>query len=374
MSKPLEQTKHFNLTRELREEVLRLGSGQALATVGELKARFGVSQATISRAMERLRKEGLIYRPAGRKRLYTSEAAVRGVRRVLVVRSTFPSPDYDAIVRELIAAGRVLDWTFEVYAFQGRSELLDLGRLGSDYDGIVLACSPEMFTDRFVAALRRPKCPLVLIRELPPDPDVAGVSLDNVEVGYRATQHLARLGHRNTLCVVCEPPSRTIRDRVQGWSQAMTELGCPNPQRLLVNCPMDPGQDSMVQTWQHFAQWMRSPLRPEFSAVFTVDWTGAVAVMRVLREEHQLSVPEDVSLISYAGEFPLAPFLQPPLTTVGGNMQQLAEQALHMLERQQTDGERFEHQVWFKPVVVERSSTRRAGPSVWPEASVPPQA
>lgn len=349
---------------------MELGPGQPVSTIDQLKARFGVSQSTLSKALDRMRKEGIIHRPAGRKRLYTSDVSTRGVRRILIVRSTFPSPDYDAIVRELLRAGQILNWSFEVNAYQGSSEAMDIAQLGCDYDGIILACSPEMFTERFVAGLRRPPCPLVLIRELPADPEVSGVSVDNIEVGYRAVKHLAKLGHRRIVCLVCEQMSRTIRDRVQGWREAMSRIDAAGVPRLLVECPVPSGLDSMMLTWAHFGRWMRSSHRPDFSALFTVDWTGAVAAMRVLREDHGLSIPEDVSIISLAGEFPLAPFLNPPLTTVGYNLHALAEQALRMLEEQweQQGNDQGSQQIWFKPVVEERGSTRSIGSSTWPEA------
>ena len=360
------RTKHSNLTQAIRQEIRRVGAGRAMSTVAELKSRFGVSQATVSRALEGLRKEGLIYRPPGRKRLYVSEVGAKGLRRLLVVRSTFPSPDYDAIMRELLGAARVYGWAIETQASQWEVESLDFDRLAEGYDAMILACSSGAFSEGLLNGLRQPKCPVVLVRELPDDPTIPGVSVDNVRAGELATEYLASLGHRGILGVICEPLTKIARDRIQGWRQAMAKIGCPDPERMLIDCAVSPGQDSIGQTWEHFRAWMRNPARPEFTAIFTVDWTGALAVMRVLREDWNLAVPGDVSLISYAGETPIAPFLQPPLTTVAADLREVAEQCLYMLEAQLRQGKSNESQTKVPPFIVERQSTRRVGESVWP--------
>jgi DNA-binding LacI/PurR family transcriptional regulator len=149
----------------------------------------------------------------------------------------------------------------------------------------------------------------------------------------------------------------------------MTRIGCRDIDRLLIDCGISPGQDSIGQTFEHFRAWMRNPTRPDFSAIFTVDWTGALAVMRALREDWQLEVPRDISLISYAGETPIASFLQPPLTTVAANLREVAEQCLHMLETQLRRGKPQHNQTKVLPFIVERQSTQRVGESVWPDTS-----
>jgi LacI family transcriptional regulator len=65
--------------------------------------------------------------------------------------------------------------------------------------------------------------------------------------------------------------------------------------------------------------------------MFCVDWTGAFAAMRALREA-RLSIPHDISLITYGGEEDWTAFLNPPLTTVEIDIADFAAKAMDQVE------------------------------------------
>lgn len=365
MARSLPSTKHFHLARTLRQEFALMRPGDPVYTVEQIKSRFGVSQATVTRALERLRREGMIHRPAGRSRLFISEFRPKALHRVAIIRSTWPSPDYDAITRSLITQGEAKGWAFEVYANQDDMEDLDLARAVGDNDGAVLLHTFDRIPEHLSNALRRPRKPVVLVREVPEDPAISGVVLDNQLVGRLAVQHLAERGHRHVLAVVSEPPSRTSFDRVVGWREAMKRIGMDDCEKLLINCPVRPTQDSIRITYEYFRKWVTEPNRPHFTSVFCLDWTGALAVMRVLREDLNLNVPQDVSVVAYAGESLIAPYLNPPLTAVETNMQRLASAAIEMLGRKLDTPDAPPQQVRIESYLVERGSTRSIGDSLW---------
>ena len=70
--------KHEQLTSLLREELRRDGfAGQRFHTVKYLKDTYQVSQATLTRALQPLFGEGLLYSIPGKGHLFSSQRAVR---------------------------------------------------------------------------------------------------------------------------------------------------------------------------------------------------------------------------------------------------------------------------------------------------------
>lgn len=331
--------------------------GDPVYTVEQIKARFGVSQATVTRALERLRREGIIHRPTGRARLFISEIAPKALHRIAIIRPTWPSPDYDAMVRGLIEIGQERGWAFEIIAAAATLAEVDLERAIGGNDGAILLFSANRIPDHIASALRKPRKPVVLVRELPVEVPVTGVTLDDVEVGRLAVEHLAGLGHRQILAVVSEPMMRSVHERVIGWRQGMRAIGVADCEHLLLDCGVAQGQDSIRHTHEVVRRWIKGD-HPEFTAVFCVHWTGALAVSRALREDAGMTTPGDVSMIAFAGESLLLPYLNPPLTSVEFDMKQYAATAIDLLQKHFDDPDAEPTQTRIMPYVVERGSTQ----------------
>lgn len=357
MPKTFAETKHFTLALQLRREFAELRPGDPIDTVEQLKSRFGVSQATVTRALDRLTREGLVHRPTGRTRLVRSETQWRGLHRVSIIRPSWPSPDYDAMVRGLMAVGQQRGWTFSLHASAADVEELDLDRTIGSNDGGILLLGAGALPDHLGSALRKPRKPVVVIREMPDNQAMFGVSLDDEQVGRLAVQHLVEQGHRRILAVISEPTVRSIHERVVGWRQEMRANGIYDSE-LLLDCKVTPGSDSISHTHEVFRRWLLERDRAQFSAVFCVDWTGALAVCRALREQAGLRIPRDVSIVTHAGESLLLPYLNPPLTSIEFDMKAYATASIDLLQRQFDDPRAAAEQIRIEPYLVARGSTR----------------
>ncbi len=360
MARSLMATKHYALAKALRQEFRQMRPGDPICTVREIKERFGVSQATVSRALDRLRRDDVIHRPTGRARLFISEIAPRALHRVSIIRPTWPSPDYDALVRELLHIGQQRGWAFDIIAAAPTLDEVDLEKAIGGNDGAVLLFSARHMPAHIAAALRKPRKPVVLMREVPAELPVNGVCLDDVEVGRLAVAHLGEKGHRRILAVVSEPAMRSVEERVIGWREGMEKLGVKDCDALLLDCCVPPGRDSTRHTYEVMRRWLDGR-RPDFTAIFCIHWMGALAVMRALREVTGLSAPKDVSVMVFAGESLLLPYLNPPLTAVEFDMRAYAQATVDLLQKQFDDPNAAMEQVRIAPFVVERGSTRALG-------------
>lgn len=328
MPKTLPATRHFQLAQKLRKQILGMEIGAPLPTVAEMRQQFACSQATIERALDRLRREGLVERPAGQLRLTVAANSDPAAYRVAMIRPDYPSPTFEELARVIIEAGKARNWAFELQSYRQMSGL-NLTKLLRDADGAVLVPTSERFPDHLLRALKRPHRPIVIIQDPPPGLRVSSVRIDDEEIGRGAVKHLAELGHRRILLLVSEPPAPSGDLRIAGWRQAMEELGQENIDELIVKPNLKPFDNSLLSTYEYFNQWLSKP-HPHFTAVFCPAWTGAAAALRALRE-HRIEVPRQVSVVGHGGEGYIGPFLFPALTAMETDVPAYGERVVQVL-------------------------------------------
>jgi DNA-binding LacI/PurR family transcriptional regulator len=357
MSIPLTSTKHFRLANEIRAQVRSMRAGEAIPTIEELKSKFAASQVTVEKALQRLRKEGLIHRVGGTRRLVVAEVCDPARRRVAIIRPDWPSTGYDQMVRSVATASRPRDWALNLVNYRSL-HTLDLNRAVGDNDGAILVVTSESWPDHLKNSLRTPRHPVVVLQDPAREMPVPATRIDDPRVGQLAVEHLASLGHRDIAILFNQPPTTSGLDRIDGWRNAMRSLRVGNVEELLLDCYLRPHQDSREAAYERFKAFLATD-HPRFTAVFCTSDAGAVAVLRVLRETG-LRVPQDVSVIAYAGENKLGPYVNPPLTTIEVDMDAYGTATVDMLEERISTPDAAVHQVVISPYLVVRESTGAA--------------
>ena len=113
---------------------------------------FDASQATIDRALTTLRREGLVSRRDGSRRLIVRDVIENVALRVRIIRPDWPSNVYDLICRSVAQLGHERDWLFE-YSFYRTMEGLDMEHaLGNGQAGVILTTNeaiPDHLTKAF---------------------------------------------------------------------------------------------------------------------------------------------------------------------------------------------------------------------------------
>jgi len=334
MPKTLASTKHFRLAQQLREYIQRSSVGHVLPTVTEIMTQYNVSQATVDRAFIRLRQEGLVSRPTGRLRYVVAESSDPATVRIAVIRPDYPSPTYEELSRTIVAAGGSKNWAFQQVNYRSL-EGLDLRRAIGENDAAVLLPTSEPFPQHLISSLRRPRQPVIVIQEPPPGLRVSSVAIDDVAIGQKAVDYLGSLGHRRILILLNEPSSPSRNLRFDGWRNQMHAIGQTDYQSLIIDCDLEPFENSIIGAYTCFKKWLADP-HPAFTAVFCPASTGAMAALRALREQG-VRVPEDVSVISHGGEEQIGPFLHPALTALETDMVHYGTVLVKEIERQLSD-------------------------------------
>ena len=356
MSGPIALTKHFQVSKILAERIKYMVPGEPLPTVIVLMREFDASQATISSALRRLRSQGLIERPMGKKRLVVANVSARTLFRLSFIRSLWATPDHDAVFNAIYEEGHNEHWGFDVHNFSDVASL-NLEHAVGDNDGAIILGLGTNPPAHLVKALQSSRKPLVFLRERPEGIQSSLVWVDDREVGNMATNHLLGLGHRRILIMLSEPPNASSSLRLLGWRDALQAAGEKNFEELIVDCSVKPGNDAIGGSYERLMMWFKEPT-PEFTAMFCTSWTGALAAMRAFRETGR-SIPDDVSLITYGSEAAFSAFLNPPLTTVRTDVKVHAREAIRLMRAALTNVQAKGETLLLKPTMAVRGSTRR---------------
>src|SRR5262249_48892241 len=125
---------------------------------------------------------------------------------------------------------------------------------------------------------------------------VSSVSIDDVEGGRRATQHLINLGHERIGIISGRPlpsPFTPERDRYRGYLEALEQAGIRPDLDLVTNgfFTVEGGEDAI-------AALLAQPRPP--TAVFAISDEMAFGALTALRR-HGLSAPQDISVVGFDG-------------------------------------------------------------------------
>jgi DNA-binding LacI/PurR family transcriptional regulator len=180
------------------------------------------------------------------------------------------------------------------------AELIRSGRT----DGLVI--SGPRLDDPDLADLVRDGFPVVLQGSLP-GLDVPSVDVDNVAGARMAVEHLVAIGHRRIACITNAPVVYTAAaERVSGYRMALATAGIAFEPTLFEEGGFDApsGHRAMAAVLR----------RTVPDAVFVASDVVALGVLAALRSAGH-AVPADISVVAF-DDIPVAPYVDPPLTTV----------------------------------------------------------
>jgi LacI family transcriptional regulator len=307
----------------------------AKLTLEQIAKLSNVSRSTVSRVVnghpnvkqevrERVQKviaeTGYHPDPAARS-LASRRSGILGLIIPRAVQSLFTDPYYPRLMQGIAQACNARDLLLSLFLFHTEDEEQKLypkvlrNRL---VDGVIVSASPV--DDPLIHQLVENQVAFVMIGRPDDAPQASFIDVDNDIGAYTAINHLIRLGHKR-IATITGPLNTTVGlDRRQGYLKALSERGLVIDQRLIV-------EGDFTEIGGYRAMQRLLPHKPE--AVFIASDTMAFGALRALREA-QLSVPEDVALVSF-DDLPLAAVSDPPLTVVRQKIRYVGIQAVEAL-------------------------------------------
>lgn len=167
--------------------------------------------------------------------------------------------------------------------------------------------------------------PVVLLDRYFKDLDIPYVTSNNFKGAFDAIEYLIARGHRNIGCIQGLVDSSTSADRIEGYKAALNKHAIPVEESLI--CGSGFGEINGYLQAKRLLQKKPAP-----TALFALGNLITFGVLRAVAEEG-MSIPEDVSLISF-DDHEYSPFLATPLTSVAQNKEMIGQFAVTLLKEQ----------------------------------------
>ncbi|HLZ62187.1 MAG TPA: LacI family DNA-binding transcriptional regulator [Ktedonosporobacter sp.] len=306
-------------------------------TISDIARLAGVSKTTVSRVLnhkpdvdtttrERIlrivEEEGFI--PS----ITASGLAAGRSRLIGVLIPSFTWPFMGDVMRG--AADVIADTPYELILYsisettreKDKSELINR-ILATQLTAGVLAIFPGLLA-KYVARLHTPDFPVVMIDDQELPPNIPWVGADNQGGAYAAVRHLLQLGHRRIAHI--QGPTRylCVRERYQGYAQALREAGLvPDPELVLE------GDFHEVGGQQAARKLFALPPDRRPTAIFAGNDLMAYGVLNAA-DEYGLHIPRDIALVGF-DDISSTTRIRPALTTVRQPFAEMGQQGIKLL-------------------------------------------
>ncbi len=302
-------TKHGVVAQTLWSEIQsgQWAIGDRIPSEQEIAKRFNVASMTARQAVGVLVARGALERIPRKGTFVASvnpvKAYVEAAKFVLLLEGGKMSldpfylpPIIEAFEREIGKAGHQV-------TISGYSEEV----LGRHFSKEAIVCCVLMSEEEVLYAnlLKERGNRVVAINRCNSIDPPTFVAPDNAGGAQAAVEHLISLGHRRIGFVRGKPGNIDGKDRRFGYLQALLKHSLkPGPEE----------GDDFIEACGHEATAKMLAEEDPPTAVFCASDLSAIGAMKAVAEAG-LAVPGDVSIIGF-GDFPLAKFLHPGLTTV----------------------------------------------------------
>ena len=301
-------------------------------TLKDIAIACGYSANTVSRALRNDRRlsdatRSLIRETADRMGYIpnTMASSLRSgrSRMIAVIVNDLHNQHYCDLINRMDRELRAQGYTLMILCMQLEDELAEKlihTAISLSVDGILYF--PSFGQRHYIEYMTANRMPFVLLDRRVSELDADTVRCDDELGGYFAGQHLARLGHRHFLFLSGVDLSSSQIDRLSGFRSAMREYGIPESAVRVI--PGRRVEDALAQN--RLAELI---FPASYTAIVSFRDEVAYPVINALRA-HGLSIPKDVSLISFDNLCAENPAL-PPVTSIYSAEENIAELGVRML-------------------------------------------
>ena len=350
--------------------------GEWLPTERELAAEFGANRANVRSALSSLaEKEWVVREPGRRPRVSVRPGAAPDDRAPADSETLLPTlavvmpqpahyPASPAVQRGALYVLKQKEAPYRLLVFDNEGENWDetlrLEREALDaiqrqrVAGVVLWHQGGAETLPYILRLQHAGVPVVLVDRRPPELACDFVGIDNAAAAWDAVSHLLDLGHRRVMHLTMHGAISAVRDREQGYFEAMLARGIPPKPGWVCRLSGTVLRRQAVEAADHFLSLPEPP-----TAVFVMQDALAYALMTEFAARG-VQVPEQISVMGF-DDVDRHSLLPSPLSTVHQPFVRMGQKAMDLLlgrlARPSLVAGAFQHVLLSAPLVL-RSSCR----------------
>ncbi|GGH84389.1 DNA-binding transcriptional regulator CytR [Pullulanibacillus pueri] len=189
--------------------------------------------------------------------------------------------------------------------------------------------------------------PIVVTPDAKATVEVSTVTLDNVESGKRATDHLLKLGHRRIAHISGTLDITSSQDRLQGYQQAIVEGGYFVDHTLIKE-----GDFTFSSGFEAMSALLNTSVPP--TAVFCASDEMAMGAIKSIKSRG-LKVPDDIAVVGF-DNIKFSEVFEPTLTTMAQPLFQMGKKAMTVLiERINNEALEEQHFIYQAELIVRES-------------------
>lgn len=335
--------KSDRLYLQLRRRIAGMRNGEPFPTVRQLMAEFGVSQSTVTPAINLLKEKGLLEAHVGRGSFVCRRESEKP--RMLLLQNNWPSSNFPVLASALQKCAENGGFHFE-HKFYDYHDDITPHLASYEADVIVVdGIANDLLTPEQVMAISNSPAPVILSRNTVTVSRIHYVCGDNTAAGMTAANYLYRMGHRKLGVLFNEPHIHTGECFMRGFNSCAASNGCSVE---ILDCAICPGERADQRIVEFMAEYAAG--KYDFTALFPISCEGAAKARNYLLK-HGVRVPEDLSIVS-AGTTPAYEWL----TAIDSGMEETSEFILKMAHDILNNVPGYRRQIEFPQKLVERNS------------------
>lgn len=192
--------------------------------------------------------------------------------------------------------------------------------LNRQVDAFIL--TPAAGTETQIRAVKKRGIPVILVDRYFPGVDVDSVHVNNQKATYHAVNHLIKNGRRRIAMVAYENPMAHMRDRIQGYYDALKENNITFKKQWLIEA-------AYADIHTGINKGLSRVLDPlSIDAVIFASNSLAIAGLKKILEYH-VEIPEQLAMISF-DETDAFDFFHSPVTYISQSVGEIGKEAVRL--------------------------------------------
>ncbi len=162
--------------------------------------------------------------------------------------------------------------------------------LEKNVDGVIIA---GKVPSEIITCIEVYKIPIVFVDFYPPSGEHSAVLIDNIQGGEKATEHLIAYGHKHIGFLGGDMIHPSIRDRFQGYKNALDKFKIPfNPKYVVTR------ESNTDRKCGYHAAKTLLKANKGITSIFACNDAMALGAMQYIRENGK-KIPHDISIIGF---------------------------------------------------------------------------
>jgi LacI family transcriptional regulator/LacI family repressor for deo operon, udp, cdd, tsx, nupC, and nupG len=172
---------------------------------------------------------------------------------------------------------------------------------------------------------QRKGVPVVFFNRVCEEMNVSNVTVDDYNGAFRAVEHLIQTGRRRIAHLAGPDTLANSRNRLNGYRDALLQYGLPIAPELVIAYDLNLDKANI-----YVNHLLNLPNPPD--ALFAMNDPTALEALNVAKIRG-ITVPDDLAIVGFSDD-PMSALIEPGLTTVAQPVNEIGQQAAHLLLRQ----------------------------------------